>query len=218
MKSLQIITFSIDRPVYLKRHLLALKHNMNGEYVHNIFCMGAPPTDEILDINNSMPNPANIEYWPEVLAYGPALNRGMEKATCDIIMKLDDDALISSSHFFNHVQEIFSLHDNAVFSPFPVGLINHLGGVMSDDRHVIYGYNTDTYYTLRKVPHVGGFARIALRNHYEGITFPSTIGEDAYFSRVCGERGIPMYYLENALIVEHCESTLGQRKRIQDAK
>jgi hypothetical protein len=37
--------------------------------------------------------------------------------------------------------------------------------------------------------------------------------EDVNFSEFCGIRGIPMYYLENALVVEHQESTLGQHAR-----
>jgi hypothetical protein len=37
--------------------------------------------------------------------------------------------------------------------------------------------------------------------------------EDNTFANACAERKTPMYYLENGIIVEHQESTLGQMAR-----
>ena len=100
-------------------------------------------------------------------------------------------------------------------------LINNPGGVPRlAPQFVSYGSETDTFYTLRPVDHVGGFARIAPRELVKDWVLasdrniPGASGnEDIQFSRLCVQNNIPMYYLENALIVEHQESTLGQHAR-----
>jgi len=78
---------------------------------------------------------------------------------------------------------------------------------------VEYSVETDTYYTFRKVHHVGGFARIMPVEYFKQINFTNTHSEDTECSTWCNNNNIPMYYLENALIVEHQESTLGQHAR-----
>lgn len=128
-------------------------------------------------------------------------------------IKFDDDAMIRSQNFFFHALEVTQLIPESVFSPFPVGLINNMGGVQSSDRRVIYGDMSDTYYTFRKVNHVGGFARVSPTNLMKSVSFSDSHNEDTEFSSYCSQKGVGMFYLDNALIVEHQESTLGQHAR-----
>jgi hypothetical protein len=116
------------------------------------------------------------------------------------------------------VKEIARIKPDIVFSPYPVGLINNPGGPRGNRHEVIYSEVTDTYYTLRYVSHVGGFARISpsfTKNwKFDNDLIPGISGsEDSQFSLKCQQLNIPMAYLENAIVVEHQESTLGQHSR-----
>lgn len=161
-----------------------------------------------------------IIKWSENCGSGEANNRLIKICKGDIIHKLDDDALPYGDEYFKHVIELIKITNyKCILSPYPVGLINNPGGVLSKDHTVIYGELTDTYYTLRKVPHIGGFARIMPGYIAKNCTWPydynpNTSGnEDTYFSNYCSQNNIPMFYLENSIIVEHQESTLGQKIR-----
>lgn len=151
-----------------------------------------------------------------LLTVEQCMNKILPTLTGDLIIKLDDDALPIGDSFLVRIGEINHLFPNSVFSPYPVGLINNPGGPGAGNKNhtVRYGFITDTYYTLRFVTHVGGFARIS-----PGFTREWTFdesrphSEDSQHSQKCIEKGIPMFYLENALIVEHQESTLGQHER-----
>jgi len=62
--------------------------------------------------------------------------------------------MIRSPDFFVHVMAVHKIVPNAVFSPYPVGLIGHPGGDKGERHFVKYSEETDTYYTFRCVPHV----------------------------------------------------------------
>lgn len=164
-----------------------------------------------------------IEYWESNCGAGEANNRLIKKCKGDIICKLDDDALPYGTNYFEHIKQIYLLtNKNCIFSPYPVGLINNPGGVLSKEHSVIYSDVLDTYYTLRKVPHIGGFARVMPATIATQFVWPYDYSplhsgqEDVNFSRFCQQKNIPMYYLENSIIVEHQESTLGQKERYKD--
>jgi len=147
------------------------------------------------------------------------MNKILPQLKGDIIIKMDEDCVLRSPNFFTHVKEVHTMFPRLVFSPFPVGLINNLGGPPSDQRGVVHGEKTDTYYTFRAVNHIGGFCRISPANPTKEWVFDydksetSSGTEDGQHSQKCITEGLPMVYLENALIVEHQESTLGQHKR-----
>ena len=65
--------------------------------------------------------------------------------------------------------------------------------------------------------HIGGLCRItpaAKVRHFKFETNLSNSGtEDWQHSALCRVHGIKMFYLENALVVEHQESTMGQKGR-----
>lgn len=157
---------------------------------------------------------------PENIGIASGLNMIIHKLTAPIIIKMDDDCKIQSDNFFLHLMAVNKLNPDLVFSPFPVGLINSFGGApLTGKRYTQYSGDTDTHYTFRPVIHVGGFARVTPLNILKGCKFkpdlqPGVSGnEDGQFSEYCRREGIKMAYLENALIVEHNESTLGQHAR-----
>ena len=217
---ISIYTLTLGRELYLRRLLESISLlGGEGEYEHYICSQGVSLTPEFYDFVNSTYPHVTILEWDQNYGIAEGMNRILPQLKGDIIMKMDEDAIIRSPNFFIHVEELHKLVPNLVFSPFPVGLINNLGGPSSSQRHVLYGKESDTYYTLRMVPHIGGFARISPRketqhwkfNYDKSDTMSGT--EDGQHSQKCMQAGIPMAYLENALIVEHQESTLGQHAR-----
>jgi hypothetical protein len=131
---------------------------------------------------------------------------------------MDDDCTLESRDFFRHVVAIAALKPGAVFSPYPVGLLRRDGSSPAISRQVEYSAATDTFYTFRRVEHVGGLCRIAPAALVRDWTLEenrSASGtEDRQHSARCLAAGIEMYYLENAIIVEHQETALGQRARL----
>ncbi len=160
-----------------------------------------------------------LHKWDQNCGAGEANNRLIKHCEGELICKLDDDAL-PYGDYINHAIEINNvLEHKSIFSPYPVGLINNPGGVLSKDHSVLFSNKTDTFYTLRKVHHIGGFARIMPSKIAKSYTWPydycpgSSGKEDVNFSAYCNSTKISMFYLENSLIVEHQESTLGQHAR-----
>lgn len=231
-----IYTVTMGRDLYLKRLVNSIIKNINTPHQigHHIAFNGYDPGDEMTEwLMNRAKNIMEFrpekdwnnfviyyQVWPKRLDAGAANNSILyTMGDYDLCIKADDDCLWVSENYLDHVVEIWRLfsNENVSFSPFPVGLINNLGGPRSDNRMVMYGENTDTYYTFREVDHIGGFARITptafLRSHTWAETSNS---EDVEFSYYCREKKVPMYYLENSLIVEHQESTLGQHQRYSE--
>lgn len=221
---ISIYTITMGRELYLKRLISSIMNNIHysNDFEYYIGFQGVKPSDNLLyyieNFKKICPN-IYLEIWDSNCGSGEANNKIIPKLNGDIIVKLDDDALIQSSNYFEHIKEINRLIPNSIFSPFPVGLINNLGGVLSNERRVIYGENTDIYYTLRKVNHIGGFGRISPSNICKQYTWPYDLSEitsgneDTNFSNFCKLKNIDMYYLENSIIIEHQESTLGQIER-----
>lgn len=143
----------------------------------------------------------------------------------DLVLKLDDDCkIVSYLDFFQNAGILHKIMPELVFSPFPVGLINNLGGPPknSKNRKVIYYKNGDLILTLRPTNHVGGFARFAPAKFLKSCKLNNDLitgisgTEDGQFSQYCLKNNIEMAYLENGLIVEHMDSTLGQIVKYRD--
>jgi hypothetical protein len=219
---ISIITKTISREYYLKKLLLSMEQLGNVtacDFQHLLIFMGARPTPDMEKFisNLSFASKITTEHWEDVKQDGAAMNILKKKCVFPLTMKMDDDAVMRSPDYFNHVLAINKLVPNAMFSPYPVGLINNPGGVLSKDHSVKYSPDTDTYYIFRKVHHIGGFAKIIPTNLLQQVNFSDGRMEDTETSQFCGRNNIPMYYLENALIVEHQESTLGQHARYGEA-
>jgi hypothetical protein len=217
-KTIALYTFSMGRWHYLEkciRSALRVRQEYLGPTRHIVCLQGVAPPDFLAEFGEQI----EVIHWPQNCGIAEGINRISALLSEDIIIKMDDDCEIVSDRFLTHVAEIATLCPQLVFSPFPVGLIGNLGGVPSQQRSVIYSERLDTFYTLRAVPHVGGFCRISPRLTTDwklqpDLGIPGASGnEDVQFSALCGQSGIQMAYLENAIIVEHQESTLGQHAR-----
>lgn len=204
-----IFTLYTGREIYLRRLRLSLSSCWGGffNYEHIIIINGCKPPDLTWD-----PQERVIVQEPQ-LETGDALNRYVSEARGVYFFKLDDDALLVSTDFSRHLFALLFLLPIPVFSPYPVGLIGTPGGAPSPEHIVRYSSLTDTYYTLRRVQGLGGFARICPTDMLRTMTFPAGHREDPEFSRICRERGTDQYVCENALVVEHQETFLGQRAR-----
>lgn len=226
---ISIITFTMGRPKYLRALINSVMETNSffQDFEHLVFYQGIKPTKEEKQYfeDNCVGYPLKVIELDK--NYGPGVGSNLAKKHINEkskrVMRADDDCVFRSPLYLSHVIEISGLIPNSVFSPFPVGLINNLGGPQAiSDRFVKYSKILDTYYTFRPVNHVGGFARICPTDLFMGCTWPEenlvgTSGnEDGYFSNYVKSKNIPMYYLENALIVEHNESTLGQHERYKE--
>lgn len=212
-----IITITCGRPLYLTRLLESIEELAGDQlpYVkHFIYFQNDSYTPDILNcVSSEYRKIISVKERKDVIGVGEVLNEILPHCSREYTIKLDDDAVLRSPDFLTHAKEIIALEPKAVFSPFPVGLINNLGGVPSKEHVVKFGTETNTFYTFRKVNHIGGFARIAPTDMLKSVTYSSAHNEDAEFSEYCRRINVPMYYMENALIVEHQESTLGQHTR-----
>lgn len=213
---ISIFTTTIGRELYLRRQVESLiKLGGNVEYEHHILFQKYMPSNEFVEF--AAKYSYVYHFQPEIINIGTALKNITSLLKGDLVIKLDDDAQVRSDNFLNSIELISQLIPGAVFSPYPVGLINNPGGVPSKDHRVKYCKENDTYYTFRKVNHIGGFARVSPKQFLEQIRLSNSgHTEDVEFSNFCRAKNIDMFYLENGLIVEHQESTLGQHSRYGD--
>jgi hypothetical protein len=212
----EIITITCGRTLYLNRLLKSISSQSNHFIKkHKIIFQDNSFEEKVFEnVNDEYKSKINIIKTQTKKTVGSILNEiKTEETDCPYVMKLDDDAIIRSQDFFENASEITKLIPGSVFSPFPVGLINNLGGIQSNNRKVLYSENLNIFYTFRKVNHVGGFARISPSFYFKSINFSDSHNEDVEFSNFCHYNNIEMFYLENSLIIEHQESTLGQHQR-----
>lgn len=215
---ISIYTLTLGREHYLKQLVTSIE-DLGGtsNYEHHICFQGVKPSED-LAIFLDRPR-ITTHLWEDNVGIAEGMNKIIPQLHGDIIIKMDDDCVIRSGQFLKHIEEVNRVFPNAVFSPYPVGLIGNPGGPRGHAHTVKYGENTDTYYTLRMVNHIGGFARVTPAHIVKDWEFEPDLvegqsgNEDGQHSQKCLTKNVPMAYLENAVIVEHQESTLGQHER-----
>lgn len=209
---ISIVTTSLGRELYLRRLFNSFEinsnyHNYDVEYF--LYLQG----DISIDLEKYIKS-FNVKIEKgEKISIGNVLNKYKNVVTGDLFWKLDDDARLITSDFIGNILELYKLKPDSGFSPYPVGLINNPGGVLSKNHSVVYSELYDVFYTLRQVHHLGGFCRVVPTKYIKNMQFSNAHNEDSECSAFLNRNNIPMYYLENNLIVEHQESTLGQRAR-----
>lgn len=210
MKTIGIITITHDRDFYLQNLLESIKTDQSSSSIeHHIVFNGTKPSKEIeRDLEKCI-----VHFNDTRLSVGKNLNTYIPKINTDLIIKMDDDCILRSPWFFDYVEDIADLVPHTIFSPYPVGLIHNAGGPKGSSHFVLPSKAYDQFYTFRCVDHIGGFARISPKEAYEGIIFGDCHNEDVEFSHHVRDNGYSMLYLENTIIVEHQESTLGQYQR-----
>ena len=226
---ISIITFTLGgRDKYLKECMLSiiedgLNYEPDVKIEHHIVLQGCPHPEFIFDIiaNSSVLKNYDlfVHEWSENIGIGAGLNKILSSCKGSLIMKMDDDCKIISQDIFTKAFAIHQKFPDLTFSPYPVGLINNLGGPRGSGHFVWADSEGDAFYTFRRVSHVGGFARFTPASLMKSFKFkddliPGISGdEDGQYSNYLNSIGKPMCYLENGLVVEHNESTLGQIAR-----
>ena len=225
---ISIYTLTLGRTYYLEKLIASVVESAQSypeEIEHHICFQGVSPAESTLMLvrnNDARGLRFEIHEWPQNLGIAMGMNRIIPALGGEVLIKMDDDCVIQSRNFFEHVAAVHRLKPNAFFSPFPAGLLGDVvGGVPGSRSKVEYSPQMDTYYTLRPVTHLGGFCRVSpARLVRDWVLKPDVIrggsgNEDTQYSARCRTQGIDMYYLENALIVEHQETVLGQRARYE---
>lgn len=205
---IDILTVSCGRSRYLGRLLYSIESTCNDYNGITMHLVSNGVQNHIATMFHT-----EIHELPERKSIGYVMEHSKPFLTNPLMIKLDEDAEVVSEGFFENVEEIASLKPNAIFSPFPVGLINNLGGPQGHGHEVVYSERLDIYFTLRKVNHVGGFARVMPTHMFKEVAFEDAHNEDVNVSTWAKKNGVEMFYLENGLIAEHQESTLGQHAR-----
>lgn len=222
---LSIVTFSLGRWKYLldcaKSVAQEFDYSERNEYMHHIVFQGVRPNKEVIDELRKCG--CNLHFWPENIGIGAGLNKILPECQGAHIMKMDEDCKIITFGFFEHVLFMAETFPNAVFSPFPIGLRDNLGGVKGIGHDVIEReyYDEKIYYQRRFVMHVGGLCRIAPKHLYDVFTFKNDLdptgkisgSEDGQFSNFCNGKGVQMFYMDTHAVVEHNEGTCGQKVR-----
>lgn len=207
---ISIFTATVGREFYLQNLIDSIdkKWQDKSQFHHHIWVMGYKPFLKIPYSN------VTVHYKEQVSSIGAALREFVNTVdSTSHIMKLDDDALLVSDGFGDVVSDLISINPNAVFSAYPVGLINNPGGPPKISHEVVESKILNKFYTMRRVPHVGGFCRVSPWSVVENARITDSHNEDSEVSSYCNQNSIGMFYLENSLIVEHQESTLGQHAR-----
>lgn len=221
---ISVITFTLGgRSRYLQACIDSVyidSRQENFSVEHHLVLQGYSKEQLEEDLCGTWENSDNYKFiiheWPENIGIGAGLNKIIPQCTAPLIMKMDDDCEIISKEFFGRALELHKKFPNDVFSPYPVGLINNPGGPRGFKHTVWKSEETGAIYTRRHVTHVGGFARFTPKSMFDNFKFSSDLiagisgNEDGQLSQYCGAAGTTMFYLENAMIVEHNESTLGQ--------
>jgi hypothetical protein len=163
-----------------------------------------------------------IHEWAKNIGIGAGLNKIIPQCNGDLIFKMDDDCKIISKDFFYHSTSIHKRFPQSCFNPYPVGLISNAGGPKGFKHSVWWNKDNDNIYTRRHVNHLGGFSRFTPANIVKAFIFPDDLihgisgSEDGSFSNYCNNNKIEMFYLENKIVVEHNNSTIGQKIKDPD--
>lgn len=217
---LDILTITLGRKFYFFKLLESIEKKFSNHFdlINHYLIFQNQSYDEetenfIKKLNPSYSKKINIEIIESAQSVGEVLNKVKHKFKQKFFLKLDDDCLLVSDDFGKHILALANQIPDCAFSPYPVGLINNTGGVHSRDHKIIYNQHTNCFYTLRKVNHLGGFARLVPTEYFKNIVFSDSHSEDSECSQYLNKIGVEMFYLENSIIVEHQESTYGQHAR-----
>jgi len=227
MKKLNIIQFTIGgRDDYLYDSIEAIYNDFEWYELanHHIICQGCDVNQGIKDISET--HGITIHKWFENIGIALGIQKILnEIEDAQFTLKLDDDAKLIDSRA-RKVLAMLEANPRAVWSPYPVGLINNPGGVPKcadhDVQEIKWGTGFNRFITRRPVKHVGGFCRFTPTEFLKSVPWKNDLirgssgTEDSQVSQHAQRVGLPMFYCENEFIVEHQESTLGQHKRYSD--
>jgi glycosyltransferase involved in cell wall biosynthesis len=234
MTEISVVTFTLGgRPKYLINCLDSVYNDINEQLIageikleHHLIFQSGTGFEEIQSFLSCFGETGcyklTVHQWPENIGIGAGLNKILPECKGDLIFKMDDDCKIISSDFFESAWSIHKRFPSSCFNPYPVGLTGTPGGPSGFKHSVWWDKNNNQIYTRRHTTHLGGFSRFSPSSVVKKFKFPNDLipgisgTEDGDFSNYCNSNKIEMFYLENKMVVEHAEATLGQKIRYQD--
>lgn len=225
--SISFYTIAHNRLEYTKRMIASLVENTSERYQHVIINSGSTDkTEAYLDSLKSLYPHIDWEIisLSENTSCVIGQNIALKKCKGDLLIKIDNDCCVLSKDIDKHLKIIYEYTGfDYALSPFPVGLINNIGGARRFGFEICYSKETDKYYTLGLTKHLGGLFRCIPKkllqkvNGWEGYNLDTTgYLEDVFISKKIISAGYKMAYVENDCVIEHQESTLGQHERYGD--
>lgn len=239
MFDISVITFTLGgRDRYLFKCIDSVyQKEIDEQYIYEVDCT-SPKIEHHLIFQGTIPSPELkqalsvyresgfykliIHEWPTNIGIGAGLNKILAECKGELIFKMDDDCEIVSKDFFGRAYALHKRFPNSCFSPFVVGLIRNVGGATGFKHSVWHDKQNNNVYTRRHTTHLGGISRFSPAHIIKNFTFQNDLikgisgVEDTDFSQYCNNKKIEMFYLENDLIVQHADSTLGQIVRYPD--
>jgi hypothetical protein len=225
---IKIFTLTMGGPMrelYLKNLIFSMEAARRWDWTRGarvswiVYFQGATPSDELQHLMAA--RDIHRVLWPENV--GRAIGQQLALADigdADIILRTDDDARILERNFLSECAYILDLVPDAFIHAFPVGLTSNVGGCRgSGPRLVMQHPVSNVVYTLRNVPRMGGLARAATPETWRKIPWYDDLGKGAahieslQLAKACAKQGIKQYYAENRWVVEHQDSTDGQKWR-----
>ena len=104
---ISIYTLTMGRELYLKRLLESI--NLLGgsaPFEHYIIWQGVKPSEEFVSFISEQHSHVKMVVREENEGIAKTMNYILPQLEGDIVMKLDDDAVLRSPNFFDHVSEI----------------------------------------------------------------------------------------------------------------
>jgi GT2 family glycosyltransferase len=226
-RTVSVYTLSLGRKFYLEKLLASMQKNMGLPYQHVILNQGVKDKDFVSFLDGVAKKHQHIKviHAPENLGINQGCKKCVSQCSGDLIIKIDEDMKIISEDFLKHLLAVYNaIGEPVALTAFPAGFTGHPAGVMGRFGHsVYYSKETDTYYAIRWVHYLGGYCECIPKMVYE-IAKPldgfkgkkKSSGQDVYISRRMRKAGFRLGYFENACIVEHQDSTLGQEARLKE--
>ena len=137
-----------------------------------------------------------------------------EKGGYDIIIKIDNDALMITPKWLADMVDLFEKNKGLILSPTVEGLENTPGGVMRQRMDGQSPYVSINDHLIGIVPNIGGICFASYTSLYNGFKFPKglTGNKDYFLCQIATKMGYSCFYMEEA-IVQHLDGSSGQMKK-----
>ena len=217
-------TLTLGRELYLQRLLESVIRGAIGVTVEHHLCFqGVEPSEATMSLleHHSVEGLRFVVHrWDENVGNALGQDRILRELEGDLIARFDDDAQLLGPGFFRKLVAAHRLMPGAVLHAFPVGLVRTVGGMPALERVLAYDDALDLWFTYRRVELVGGLARSGPGDLLRTFRFLDDRGighsgnETRQFADQCEAAGVAMYILENGLVAEHQETSMGQFARL----
>jgi glycosyltransferase involved in cell wall biosynthesis len=138
-------------------------------------------------------------------------NIKMDGNRYDIVIKVDNDALMMTQDWLKDMVDIFERNQQVVLSPYVEGLEDSPGGVLRSRPDGQSPYVLINDKVMGMVPNLGGIVFASYMKLYDGFNFPEDIqgNKDYYLSKYAQSIGFNLLYMEE-LKVKHLGGKEGQ--------